>query len=148
MGSLTLPVAGIVYADTQIFVYSVENHPRYAPLLRPLWRHAQTGRLEVVSSELTLMETLVAPLRNGDQALAAAYERMFQHAGIRLLPITQTVLCEAARLRALQASLRTPDALHAATAVIAGSACLLTNDTVFRQLGAPPVVVLDDALRP
>ena len=37
MGSLTLPPSGPVYADTHIFIYSVEKHPLYAPLLRPLW---------------------------------------------------------------------------------------------------------------
>ena len=43
MGSLTLPPSGPVYADTQIFIYSVEKHPLYAPLLRPLWSAAATG---------------------------------------------------------------------------------------------------------
>jgi hypothetical protein len=35
MGSLTLPSSGPVYADAQIFIYSVERHPAYAPVLRP-----------------------------------------------------------------------------------------------------------------
>jgi hypothetical protein len=30
MGSLTLPTTGPVYADAQIFIYSVEKHPIYA----------------------------------------------------------------------------------------------------------------------
>jgi hypothetical protein len=37
MGSLTLPPSGPVYADAQTFIYSVEKHPTYGPLLRPLW---------------------------------------------------------------------------------------------------------------
>jgi predicted nucleic acid-binding protein len=148
MGKLTLPASGLVYADTQIFIYSVEKHPVYAPLLQPLWHEVQAGRLEVVSSELSLMETLVAPLRNGDRALAWAYEQMFQAAGIRLLPITQPVLREAAALRAGSASLRTPDALHAATALLAGCASFLTNDAAFRRVSGHPVVLLDNALGP
>ncbi|MGH7137175.1 MAG: type II toxin-antitoxin system VapC family toxin [Pirellulales bacterium] len=148
MGSLALPPSGIVYADTQVFIYSVEKHPVYAPILRPLWHEVQAGRLEVVSSELSLMETLVAPLRNRDTALAAAYEQMFQFPGVRLLPITSAVLREAAALRAAHASLRTPDALHAATALLAGCASLLTNDLSFRQITALPVIVLGNAVVP
>ena len=58
MGSLILPSFGPVYADAQIFIYSVEKHPTYAPVLRPLWEAVARGDLEVVSSELTLLETL------------------------------------------------------------------------------------------
>jgi hypothetical protein len=36
MGSLILPTSGPVYADAQIFIYSVEKHPTYAPALRPV----------------------------------------------------------------------------------------------------------------
>jgi predicted nucleic acid-binding protein len=148
MGSLTLPGSGTVYIDTQIFIYSVEKHPDYAPLLRPLWQAVEDGRLEVVTSELTLLETLVAPLKNGDVALASAYEQMFQLGGIRLLPVSQPVLREAARLRATILPLRTPDALHAATALLSGSACFVTNDNAFRRVPGLPVILLDDARGP
>lgn len=56
MGSLILPAAGVIYADTQIFVDSVENHPNYAPVLRPLWQNVQARRLEVVSSQGRVQE--------------------------------------------------------------------------------------------
>jgi hypothetical protein len=55
MGSLILPPFGTVYADAQIFIDSVEKHPTYAPVLRPLWEAVARGDLEVVSSELTLL---------------------------------------------------------------------------------------------
>ena len=47
MGSLILPASGPVYADAQIFIYSVEKHPIYAPTLRPLWEAVARGDLEV-----------------------------------------------------------------------------------------------------
>ncbi len=98
MGSLTLPSTGPVYADAQIFIYSVEKHPIYAPLLRPLWASVARGDLEVVSSELTLMETLVGPLKTGNSALKLDYENIFLCSGIRLIPITQSILHEGAQL--------------------------------------------------
>ena len=65
---------------------------------------------------------------------------------MRLLPITQPILREAARLRATT-KLRTPDALHAATALQAGCVLFVTNDVGFRGVASLPLVVLDD-LRP
>lgn len=143
MGSLTLPESGTVYADAQIFIYSVEKHPTYSPLLRPLWEAVQAGKLEVVSSELTLMETLVGPIKKADQALISTYDRLYEQAGVRLLPITRGILRQAADPRATT-TLRTPDAIHAATCIATGCAMFLTNDSRFRSMKNVPIVMLDD----
>src|SRR5207253_7631638 len=100
MGTLILPGSGLVYLDANPIIYSVEKHPIYGPLLQPLWQAARLKTIEIVSSELVLMETLVGPLKAGDVALASAYELLFQQAQTRLFPITQAILREAARLRA------------------------------------------------
>jgi predicted nucleic acid-binding protein len=148
MGSLTLPSSGLVYLDTQVVIYSVETHAAYWSLLEPLWQVAQAGAIEIVSSELTLMETLIGPLRSGDVVLQTAYEQLFQSSEMRLLAITQEVLREAARLRAGIRALRTPDALHAAPALLSGCALFLTNDDGYRRIPGLPLAVLRDALSP
>ena len=147
MGSLTVPTAGLVYLDTNPIIYSVEKHPVYWPLLEPLWQAAKGRTIEIVSSELTLMETLVGPLKSGDTALATAYEQLFQQAQTRLLPLTQPILREAARLRATT-RLKTPDALQAATAQQAACVLFVTNDASFRGNTSLPLVILDDLLTP
>ncbi len=71
MGALTLPSAGSVYLDTRIHLQCGAS--RAAPhrtLLEPMWRLAGAGQFAVVSSELTLLETLVKPLRENDAVLA------------------------------------------------------------------------------
>lgn len=147
MGSLILPLAGTVYVETPAIIYTVEPHPVYAPLLRPLWEAAQAQSLQIITSELTLLEALVHPLRRQDLVLQAAYERLLLATPeVKLLPLSQDVLREAARLRAVIPGLRTPDALHAATALIAGCTLFLTNDTGFRRVPGLPLVILDDVL--
>ena len=146
MGSLILPPSGPVYADSQIIIYSVEQHPTYAPVLRPLWEAVARGDLEVLTSELTLMETLVGPLKQGDATLEMDYENFFISPGIRLLPITPSILRAGAKLRATLSSLRGPDAIQAASADACGCTLLLTNDAIFRRLPGLPVVILDDVL--
>jgi hypothetical protein len=78
---LTLPASGAGYTDAQILFYSVEQHPVFGPLFRPLWQAVQTGQLEVFTSELSLLETLVAPYETGDAARAATYEAFFVQQG-------------------------------------------------------------------
>lgn len=147
MATLTVPSSGLVYVDSVVLIYSVERYPSYWPLLQPLWLAAQAGGIEVVSSELIILETLVGPLKSANASLEKAFEEALFNTELRLLPITQTVLREAARLRAL-GSLRTPDALHAATALQSGCASFLTNDLGFRHVAGLPVTILQDLLAP
>lgn len=147
MGSLILPGSGLVYLDANALIYSVENHPVYGPLLQPLWQAAQAKIIEVVSSDLALMETLVGPLKSGNTALAQTYEQALLGTDLRLLPITRPILREAARLRATT-KVKTPDALHAATALNEGCVLFITNDVGFRAVASLPLVILDDLLKP
>ncbi|MDF5713744.1 MAG: PIN domain-containing protein [Rhizonema sp. NSF051] len=75
-----------------------------------------------------------------------AYERLLRSPQMQLIPISQTVLQSAARLRAITPSLRTPDAIHAATAITSGSTQFLTNDQQLRIVTGLPVVILDEVL--
>src|SRR2546430_6724068 len=93
-----------------------DGHPLYGRACEPIWK--VSGTAAVVSSELILLETLVGPLRSGDATLGASREALWQQANTALLPITQDVLREAARLRALIVGLKSPDAIHAATALL------------------------------
>jgi predicted nucleic acid-binding protein len=147
VGALTLPSSGLVYLDANPIIYTVEKHPVYGPLLQPLWQAAQTKTIEVISSELALMETLVVPLKTGNTTLERQYEQALLGTDMRLIPITQAILREAARLRATT-KLRTPDALHAATAQQAGCVLFVTNDAGFRGIASLPLVILDDLLTP
>jgi hypothetical protein len=59
-------VAAPVAVDTVIFIYFLEEHHRFLGLVEPLFRDVDEGRIELVTSALTLPEVLVVPYRNGD----------------------------------------------------------------------------------
>jgi predicted nucleic acid-binding protein len=61
----------------------------------------------------------------------------------RLLPVTAAVADSAAYLRACY-NLRTPDALHIATAIEAGCDSFLTNDESFKRINELRVLILDE----
>src|SRR5215210_859173 len=146
MGALNLPQAGLVYLDTDAIIYSIEKIAPYAALLHPLWQAAQAGSVVIVSSELALLETLVKPLRDGDAILVAAFRALLLTSrDVRLMPISQVILADAADLRAT-VGLKTPDALHAATALASRCVVFVTNDQGYRRVPGLSVAILDDLL--
>ena len=59
MGLLTIPDGGPIYMDTCGFIYSVERIEPYRTLIESVWRRAKTGQFVIVTSELSIMETIV-----------------------------------------------------------------------------------------
>ncbi|HEY3265647.1 MAG TPA: PIN domain-containing protein [Armatimonadota bacterium] len=144
MGRLTIPRSGLVYGDTVTVIYAVEEHPVFWATTVPIWEAARRGDVEAVSSELTLLEAMVGPEKSGSLEMAAAYETFFE-GGVRLIPISKAILRMAARLRA-NLGLKTPDAIHAATALSASCALFVTNDRQFRNVPGLNVALLADAV--
>jgi predicted nucleic acid-binding protein len=127
---------GPLALDTVVFIYFIEEHPRYLSLLDPVFAAIDKKRLPAFASSLTLLEVLVVPYRAGNIPLAERYEQALTRSrGLRLVDIDRTQLRTAAQLRALHSSLRTPDAIQVAAALSGGCSVLLTND---RDLPAVP----------
>jgi predicted nucleic acid-binding protein len=63
-----------------------------------------------------------------------------------LVPVDLTVLVRAATVRA-QTNLKLPDAIHVASAMVAGAEGFLTNDrALLRASGLLPIHILDDVI--
>ena len=75
MGLITELGVGSVAVDTAIFIYFIEENPRFLPEILPLFKQADQGKRELITSALTLLEVLVVPYRAGNRHLAERYER-------------------------------------------------------------------------
>jgi predicted nucleic acid-binding protein len=136
---------GRTAVDTALFIYFIEEDPRYLPAIRPLFLQVDHGEREVVTSAITLLEVLVVPYRAGNLVLAERYEALLTRArGIRLVELDRTQLRAAAQLRALHGALRAPDALQLAAAVTGGCTALVTNDRRFPDVPGLAVLQLSD----
>lgn len=125
---------GPVALDTAIFIYFIEEHPTFLPLVEPVFSAIDRGKPEVVTSGLTLLETLVAPYRAGNSRLAERYEALLTRSrGVRLVDLDRSLLRAAAQLRAAS-NVKTPDALQLAAAVTTGCTAYLTNDRALPPL--------------
>ena len=145
MGSLELPSNGPVYLDASAFIYSVERIEPYRTMIEPMWQQAQIGQFTVVSSELVVSEVLVRPLREGNRLAESLFRSLLGANEVRLIAATRSLWEETARLRA-ETGLKTPDALHAATARFAECTLFVSNDGDFRRVQDLPVTILDDLL--
>ncbi len=149
MGSLQDALSGHTRLglDTAIFIYHLEQHPRYAPLTQSLLSGIETGQRMAFTSVVTLMEVAVRPWQLGETQIARHYEWALTHfPNLVVADVTCEIAQQAAQLRA-HYRLRPADALQAATALVNGATLLVTNDRTLARL-APTlaVVVLDDVL--
>jgi predicted nucleic acid-binding protein len=112
-----------VYLDSCIVIYLIEGNPQNrAAAEAALDAHRPTT---TVISDLVRLECKVGPLRRSDQALLARFEGFFASAFVA--PLGPEVYDLAAELRA-QHRIKTPDALHAAVAMLHGCDEFWTND--------------------
>jgi predicted nucleic acid-binding protein len=120
--------AGPVGVDTAVFIYFIEENERFLPAIAPVFGAADSGKLQLVVSALTLLEVLVVPYRAGDAALAQRYEAVLTRSrGVRMIDLTRDHLRLAAQLRAAT-GVATPDALQLAASLAGGCSAFLTND--------------------
>ena len=135
---------GPIGIDTAIVIYFIEEHPRFLPLILPLFREADQGRRELITSAVTLLEVLVVPYRAGNRLLADRYEALLTRSrGIRLVDLTRDQLRAAAQLRAVT-GVRTPDALQLVAAIGSTCAAFLTNDRRIPPIPGVRVIQLGD----
>jgi predicted nucleic acid-binding protein len=139
----------LVFIDTAPFIYLIERHPRYHPIIRPVFESLSVGSFVGATSVLTLLEVLVQPLRNGRADLAREYRSILtESSGIRLMPVTAEVAEMAADLRARH-GIRVADAIQAAAGISYNCAVFITNDARLKCLNEfSDVIVLADLASP
>ena len=84
MGPLTLPEHVPIYLDAFWFIYSVERIESSRTLMEPVRQRASTGRISVVTSELSVIATIVKPLRDGDKTVQELCRDLLSSRGVRL----------------------------------------------------------------
>ena len=121
---------GLIYLDSCLIIYAVEQHPQWGPgINQAMAKRAPEG---FAISSLTKMECLVRPIREANLALQRQYEQFF--GSYHLLAMPEDVFLLAAQLRA-RFGLKTPDALHLASAQFHGCDALWANDDRLTQAG-------------
>ena len=130
--------------DTNLFIYFLEDHPRYGPWCTSLFDLIERGHNPAVTSTVTLLELLVQPYREQKEDLA---QRIFAltstYPKIEWVPVTMNMADRAAELRA-RYRLSTPDAIQLATAIGRKATRFYGNDRSLRRVKEIECVIVDD----
>jgi len=134
--------AATVALDTGPWIAWIEQQGPFLPPAAPVFREIEAGRRAAVTSVLTVLEVLTGAHRRHDDVLAQRYADLFSHSsGVFVLDVDLEIASRAAELRASY-GLRTADAIHVATALVAGAGLFVTTDRRLRRVKEIEVHVL------
>jgi predicted nucleic acid-binding protein len=135
-----------VYIDTNIFIYFFERHERYFGSVAPFFQLFNDGLSIAYTGDAVVAETLYKPYQVNDALRVSEFKEFFNNEEfITVLPHTKKAFELAAEL-APKRAMRLIDALHYATAALAGCKFILTNDRGFASSESIEVIHLGDLL--
>jgi predicted nucleic acid-binding protein len=139
------PVIGL---DTSVFIYHLEDHPRYSPLTEIIFNALEKGINKGVTSYLTLMEILVKPKTEGLLQVARDYEYyLTTFPNLTFYEMGLDVARKASDLRSAD-RIKAPDAIQLATAILYEATAFLTNDKIFERVKGVDILILEKLLKP
>lgn len=143
--SKRLAKAKVIGLDTPVFIYFLEDNPRYGALAQITINGIEKGKWEGVTSTITLMEITVRPWQLAREAAAREYEAVLVHfPNLSVVDVDRNVARAAAQLRA-KYNVSPPDALQVASSLSFGAKAFLTNDRRLSKLQELiDILVLDD----
>ena len=135
-----------VALDTNVFIYAVEGHPKYASLAYHVLEWVEHSGHSAVTSTVTMTELLTRPYSEKNGLWVNEYYGLLsRYPNLEWIAPSLETADLAARFRA-QYRLRTPDAIQAATAVHAGVRGFISNDPAFRRVDGLETLLFDELL--
>jgi predicted nucleic acid-binding protein len=132
-----LPAGDRILLDSSVLAAYLDGGELTSALAAELLdAHVRSGRNPAIVSMVSVMETLIRPLRRLPAAHGTVLAFYREFPNLVATPIDLDVAAEAANLR-VAFGLSAPDALIAATGLAAGVAHLVTNDRAWLSRLAP-----------
>ncbi len=128
----------LTFWDSNLFIYLIEEVQPFAQQVEQIVFHMRQERRQLITSALTVCETLVKPVREQRQDLLQKYQELF--AQISVVPIEPTLAKTFAQVRA-ERGIKTPDALQLACALKVNAQHFITNDNRLSGFSHPGLSV-------
>jgi predicted nucleic acid-binding protein len=116
-----------IYLDSSAIIYGIEGTQELHSAVIARIARAEADGSVFSTSRLSRLECRVLPLRRGQAALLSRYDEFFLRPSLQITDIGSSVIDLATDLR-VRYGLKTPDAIHVATAMDCGSDLILTGD--------------------
>lgn len=134
----------LIGIDTSTLIYLLEEHPTHATKARRLFERIEKGSLKAIFSIVGMIELLTGVKKKGKKDLAQDYKLLLSHLpNFDIYSIDETIVDVASDLR-VKYGIRTPDAIHMATAIAKGAALFVTNDRALKKVKEIKIISLND----
>ena len=131
-----LPEKQCYTLDTATIIYFLEKHPRYYQTAKEIFKRIETGKISANISTLVFTELLVPAYRTKEYKHAEKIVHILSNfPNLKTIPMDTKISTAAAKVRAMY-GLRTPDAIHIATALESKSRGIITNDKGFKKIAS------------
>jgi uncharacterized protein len=130
----------MIYADSGIIMRWIEGANQVRNPIEMRWRQLSPSERVFVTSRISRLECRCKPLRNHQESLLRQYDIFFSGREVDVQEIDGTIVEKATELRAIF-GLKTPDAIHAATAILVGVDSFWTTDADFCKCKELNVIV-------
>ena len=138
---MTSPSPANVYLDANIIIDLIEGFEPYRARLEQLATAIETEQIVIVTSELSLADALVKPMKVQNAKSTSEYVFLLSGSSVmRMVPVGRDILMRSAEIRAAHGG-KLADAIHVASAEIAGCKFFLTRDEGVR---VPPSIIAAD----
>lgn len=139
-----IPNKHIIGIDTMVFIYHLEDHPKFSSITEKLFEAVEKGKYTAVTSYITLIEILVKPKRDGNLKAVSDYrDLLLTFPNLRFLSADLIISDLASTLRAKH-SIKTPDAIQIATAITEGATIFITNDEQLKKVNDIEIILLKE----
>jgi predicted nucleic acid-binding protein len=132
MGLIDLLKGKRVYFDTNIFIYIIEGSLQYQNIIDDIAQSIIQKDFEIHTSYITLTEILPPLVKRGDKDIISGTIEFVRNKGFFQLSNADEEICLQAGFLRGELKMKTPDALHVATAIKQNCNVFLTNDAGIR----------------
>ncbi len=135
----------VIALDTSLFVYQLEGDSPFTEEASVILLSIEKGGYKGIFASIGVLELLVKPKKLGREDIVEQYKSAlanFPH--LQVINLNEAIIDRAADLRA-RYGLRTPDAIHLATAIVSKADVFVTNDKSLTRVKEIKVRLLQGA---
>jgi predicted nucleic acid-binding protein len=121
-----------------LFAYFLEGNPVFGPMVRKIHQDMILRGDTLCTSVFCLGELLTGPRKDGSVSGVDAVQRFFKSGAVEVLPFTSETADRFSQIRA-SLGVHPADAIHLASAAVAGVELFLTNDKKLLRLQIPGI---------
>lgn len=118
---------GVIHIDTEVFIALLDSDDVHHAVATTFWMSSRLHGNRIAMSATAFSECLIKPFRDNPKTVTAIRD-LFRRIPIEIVQLDEVVAEKAAELRATQPSLRLPDAMVIASAIVGNADQLVTTD--------------------